>query len=175
MVDSDWAADSKHRRSVTGFAYIYAGAAILYKTRFQKAIAMSSTEAEFVAASEAGKMGLYLRSLLADLKLDQNDATILYEDNMGAYRMASAGQPTPQTRHIDIRTFALLDWVERDLIAVEHISTTINSADILTKSTPRILFHRHADVMLGKLRPAYLARIARCFRYPVQPYRSHPR
>lgn len=162
MVDSDWASDRTHRKSVTGFAFIYAGAAVIYKTRFQTTVAMSSTEAEFVAASDAGKMALYLRSILADLSMPQDDATIIYEDNMGAFKMATAGQPTTRTRHIDIRCFALLDWVEHDLITIERLATTMNTADMLTKSTPRILFHRHNDIMMGKLRPTYLAKIACC-------------
>ena len=163
MVDSDWAADGTHQQSVSGFIFLLAGAAVLYKTRFQTTIALSSTEAEFVAASDAGMMVLYLRLIFEDLHIDQREATLLYEDNIGALKMASAGQPTPCTRHIDICHFALLDWVEKDLIVLEHVSTTLNLADMLTKSTPRILFHRHADVLMGKLRPAYLSKIANCF------------
>ena len=139
-----------------GIVLRLAGGTILYKTKFQDTVAQSSTEAEFVAASDAGKMALYLRSLLHDLHIEQTAATLLYEDNLGAYKMASAGQPTPRTRHIDIRHFALLDWVERDLIEVSSISTSLNTADVLTKSTPRIIFHRHVDVILGKINPCVL-------------------
>ena len=57
------------------------GAAVVYKTKFQRTVAMSSTEAEFVAASEAGKYALYLCSLLNDLDEPQQHALILYEDN----------------------------------------------------------------------------------------------
>ena len=60
MVDSDWASDQSHRQSVTGFSFIMAGAAVLYKTRFQRIVATRSTKAEFGAASNAGKMVLYL-------------------------------------------------------------------------------------------------------------------
>ena len=45
---------------------------------------MSSTKAEFVAASDAGKIALYLRSMLAELGIPQINATIIYEDNIGA-------------------------------------------------------------------------------------------
>ena len=50
----------------------------------------------------------------------------MYEDNNGALMMANAGQPTKRTRHIDIRHFALLDWVERDLVVLERVCTVIN-------------------------------------------------
>ena len=77
---------------------------------------MSLTEAEFVAASDAGKFALYLCSLLKELELPQQQATILCKDNVSAFLMAEAGQPTTRKRHINIRHFALLDWVKQDLI-----------------------------------------------------------
>ena len=64
--DSDWAGDSKHRKPVSGIGIFFAGATILYKTMFQKVIAMSSTEVEFYKLSDAGKMTLYVRSILDD-------------------------------------------------------------------------------------------------------------
>ena len=77
-VDSDHAGDVKHRKSVTGVIAKLAGGAVLYKTAFQPTIAHSSTEAEFVAACEAGKCILYLRSLLQEIGLRQDHATIIY-------------------------------------------------------------------------------------------------
>jgi hypothetical protein len=82
------------------------------KCRVQPTVSLSSTEAEFRAASDAGKMTLYLRSILDELDIPQQFATVLYEDNRGALLMASAAQPTKQSRHIEIRNYALLDWVE---------------------------------------------------------------
>ncbi len=55
------------------------------------------------------------------MNISQPDATILYEDNNGALLMANAQQPTRHTRHMDIKKFALLDWVERDLITLHNI------------------------------------------------------
>ena len=137
---------------------------------------MSSTEAEFVAAADAGKIALYLRSMLAELGIPQINATILYKDNMGAYLMVSAGQPTPRTRHIEIKDFALQSWVERDIIDILRIKTSLNTSDYLTKSAPRIIFHRHNDINMGKICPKYLSQIQKCFSFPVLPskYNSTP-
>lgn len=110
--DSDWASCRKTRNTITGGVIMLAGAAIGYKTRFQKAVALSSTEAEWVAACEVGKMILYFRSLLYDLGQPQHQATVMYEDNRGALYMANAQQTSTRTRHIDIKHFALVDWVE---------------------------------------------------------------
>ena len=67
FVDSDWASDTSHHQSVSGITYIMAGVVVICKTKFQQTVAMSSTEAEFVAASEAGKISLYLCSFLTDI------------------------------------------------------------------------------------------------------------
>ena len=63
-VDSDHAGDVSHGKSVTGVVVKLAGGAVLYKTAYQQSLAHSSTELEFVAACDAGKYILYLRSLL---------------------------------------------------------------------------------------------------------------
>ena len=68
-VDSDHAGDVKHRKSVSGIVIKLAGGAVLYRTAFQQVIAHLSTEAEFVAACDAGKYILYLRSLLEEIGL----------------------------------------------------------------------------------------------------------
>ena len=154
-VDSDYAGDNSHRRSVTGLSIQMAGGTILYKTRFQDTIAMSSTEEEFTAAAEAGKFILYTRSILEELNVDQKHATTLFEDNQGAILMANAQQPTKRTRHMAIKTFALQEWCERDLLILRKIDTQHNWADALTKPQSRQLFHRHMNHIMGLLAPQY--------------------
>jgi len=60
FVDAAHATDTEKRRSITGWAFCYAGAAIAYKSKLQTVIATSSTEAEFVAAVHAAKTARYL-------------------------------------------------------------------------------------------------------------------
>ena len=69
--------------------------------------------------------------------------------------MATAVQPTKNTRHIAIGNFSLLDWVERDYLTLEYISTVFNAAHMFTKSNGRITFHHLNDVIIGKLPPKY--------------------
>ena len=155
--DSDWAGDTNHRKSVTGYIIKYAGGTIYYKTKFQDTIAMRSTEAEFTAACDAAKAILYIQSILDKINVPQDEATTLFIDNNGALLMANAQQPTRRTRHMDIKHFALLDWVERDLVILKRISTSDNYADPMTKSLGRQLYYRHNDYILGKIIPPYAA------------------
>ncbi len=69
--------------------------------------------------------------------------------------MGNAQKPTPRTRHIDIKYFSMCEWVERDLILLNRIDTSINMSNHLTKSLQTVLFHRHADFLLGHIPPSY--------------------
>ena len=153
-VDSDWAADIRHRRSISGIIFKLAGAAIAWKCRVQTTISLSSSEAEYLAACDAGKLALYLRSVLDDLQVPQHFATLIYEDNRGCLLMSRAAQPTKQSRHIDIRHYALNDWVERDLVTLEDCPSGLNASDLATKQIGGILFARHLDNISGQLIPS---------------------
>ena len=158
--DSDWGSDTTHRRSVSGIIIMVAGAAVVYKTHYQRAVALSSTEAEFVSASDAGKMALYIRSLLSNLGLTQRQPTSLRIDNRGAMHMVTAGAPTKRTRHVDIRYFAHLQWAETGQLKAEPVPTAHNVSDSMTKATGRIKFHQHADVYMGRTKPSYVSHSA---------------
>ncbi|KAL7508205.1 hypothetical protein ACHAXN_005284 [Cyclotella atomus] len=81
-------------------------------------------------------MSLYLRSILWDLNVPQDSSTVLYEDNDGATAIANAGKPTPRSHHIDIKYNAIQEWVERNLVVLQRIDTTLNMADSLTITKP---------------------------------------
>ena len=119
-------------------------------------MALSSTEAEFIAACEAAKIILYIRLILDDVGIDQNEATTLYEDNQGALLMANAGQPTKRTRHMDTKFFAIQHWVDTDLLTLQRIDTSDNESDTMTKNLVRTLFYRHQDYIMGRVIPEYV-------------------
>jgi hypothetical protein len=153
MSDANWASCVRTRRSFTGSLIKLAGAAVAYKTQLQDTVATSSTESEFMAAYEVGKMLLYVRSILWDLDVPQEAASRLYKDVCTA--MANAQKPTSCTCHMDIRYHVLCEWVERDLIVLERVDTTINEADHFTKLLSWVLFHRHINYIMGHVPPEY--------------------
>ncbi|EJK59937.1 hypothetical protein THAOC_19786 [Thalassiosira oceanica] len=141
FVDSDWAGCPRTRRSFTGTCIRLAGGTIAYKSQLHPTVAQSSTEAEFMGAC-----------------IPQSAATLLYEDNDACTAMANAQKPTTRTRHMDIKYHVLCEWVERDLIKLERVDTTINMADHFTKQLGPTLFHRHIDYIMGHVPPTYSAR-----------------
>ncbi len=154
-VDSDWATCPRTRRSLMGVCLRLAGGTIAYKTKLQPTVAQSSTEAEFMGASDFGKLVLYVRSILWDLGIPQHAASILYEDNDACTAMAMAQKPTSRTRHMDIKYHVICEWVEQDLLKLDRIDTTVNMADLFTKSLGPTLFYCHTDYVLGHVAPPY--------------------
>ena len=75
-------------------------------------LALSLTEAEFVAATATGKAILYVRTIHEELGIPQTDATVLYIENNGALNMANQGQLTQNTRNMELKSFAIQQWVE---------------------------------------------------------------
>ena len=155
FVDSDWAACPQTRRSFAGTCLRLAGGCVGYKTQLLPTVSQSSTEGEFMAACSAGRMILFVRSVLWDLGVPQAAATLLYEDNDACIAMANAQKPTPRTRHMDIKYHVLCEWVERDLILLSRVDTTVNMADHFTKQLGPTLFHRHLDYIMGHVPPQY--------------------
>ncbi len=109
-VDAAYGTCTQTRRSVAGFAFSLAGAAVAYKAKMQATIATSSTEAEFIAAVHAAKTAKYLQSVLDELDFQQKQQTPLYEDNLAAIKMVNSEKSTRRSRHINIQHFAIQEW-----------------------------------------------------------------
>jgi hypothetical protein len=94
-----------------------------------------------MAAYNTGKMFLFVHSILWDLDIPQEAATVLYEDNDVCTAMENVQKPTHRTQHIDIKYFAICKWIERDLMHMERTDTNINISDHFTKGLSRALFY----------------------------------
>jgi hypothetical protein len=153
FVDAAHATDTLTHRSITGIVFCLAGGAIASKSKLQATIATSSTEAEFIAAVNAGKIAKYLRSVLKEFGFPQDAPTPIYEDSMATIAMINEWKPTPRSRHIDIQHFAIQEWQQRGLIIMHHITGVINVADQATKALSWTLHSRHARRTMGHYGP----------------------
>ena len=135
----------------TGVVFTFCGGAIVWKSKTQSLTAGSSTEAEFYAAYEAGKICRYLRMVMKQLGYEQKSATTIWIDNQSALQMINDNTaPTDRCRHVDIRYWALQDWAKTDKsIFMRHIDGTKNVSDDLTKPLGYILHNRHCRRIMG--------------------------
>eukprot|EP00965_Chrysotila_dentata_P164434 5429220-Pleurochrysis_carterae.AAC.1 len=132
FADSDWAT----RHSTSGYVFIYGQAAISWASKKQPTVALSSCEAEIVAASEAAKEAIYLRSLFAELGVPTHQPTALHMDNMSAIDLAYNPEHHARTKHIDRRHFFVRERVESLEITVPFVQSAANMADFFTKPLP---------------------------------------
>ena len=155
-VDADFAGTwTKHSsmdplscHSRTGFVISYAGCPILWKSKVQSLIALSTTEAEYIALSSALRDVIGIIHLLEDLKqhaLPLHASTPIikcrtFEDNMSCVKMANNHKTRPRTKHLAIRLHHFRSHIVKKTITVEHISTKEQLADIFTKPLPKPQF-----------------------------------
>ena len=131
--DSDWAVG----HSTTGWAILLAGAVIGFCSKRQPSIALSSTEAEIIAASTCATEVAYFRGLLRELGVEQLEPTVIGVDNSGAVELSRDRKSCHRSRHVDRRYFKVREYVAAGVVNVVKVSTDDNSSDVLTKCCPR--------------------------------------
>ncbi|CAI5723452.1 unnamed protein product [Peronospora farinosa] len=132
--DADWGSNIDDRRSVSGIMVMIGGAPVVFKSKYQRTVALSSAEAEYMALSFCTQEVLWVRAMLKDLGHEQVGATLVYEDNQGAIGLASNSGYNARTKHVDIRHHFIRENVAQDIIVVKYKSTVDQLADMLTKA-----------------------------------------
>jgi hypothetical protein len=140
-------ANSEGRKSTTGYVYLAGGGAITWMSKKQSVVALSSTDAEYVALSEAGREACWLRSLYHELGYDQAKPTQIRCDNNGAIAMARNPQFHKRAKHIDIRWHWIRDQVQEGTIDVQSCRDPEQTADVLTKALARPKHRKHSEEM----------------------------
>ncbi|XP_048323873.2 retrovirus-related Pol polyprotein from transposon TNT 1-94 [Ziziphus jujuba] len=130
--DADMAGDPDNRKSTSGYLYTFAGGAVSWQSRLQKCVALSTTEAEYIAAAEAGKEMLWLKRFLTELGIKQEDYKI-HCDNQSAMDLSKNSMYHSRTKHIDIRYHWIREVIDQQLLKLIKIHTKENPADMLTK------------------------------------------
>lgn len=138
--DSDLASDVNDRRSTTGMAFYLDENLITWSSQKQKCVALSSCEAEFMAATSATCQGIWIRRLLGVLTEKIISPMVLYVDNKSALDLMKNPVFHGRSKHIDTRFHFIRECVERGDVVVRHVGTKEQRADILTKSMSRVKF-----------------------------------
>lgn len=131
--DADWASDIDSRRSTTGYVFTHQGAAISWGTRRQRTIALSTTEAEFMAIVAAIQESIWLKRLEKELIVNATYPLILFCDNKSAIHVATNNSYSSRTKHVDIKSKFISEAIKNNQIVLKYIETNNMLADILTK------------------------------------------
>ncbi len=145
-VDADFAGDLDRRRSLTGYVFTIGGCAISWKATLQTTVALSTTEAEYMAITEACKEAIWLKGLFSELNEDLQINTV-FCDSQSAIFLTKDQMFHERTKHIDVRYHFVRDIIARGDIVVSKISTHENPADMMTKSLPITKFEYCLDLV----------------------------
>lgn len=141
-VDSDFAADTDTRRSCGGYIFLQAGGPTAWGCQFQPTVALSTTEAEYMALSRAARQAIWMYSAMSEVGYPQTKPARLIGDNSGSISLTKNAKHNARAKHIDIRHHFIRERVEMGDIAVEYVPSSENLADILTKPLGRLDHHR---------------------------------
>ncbi|CAH9074982.1 unnamed protein product [Cuscuta epithymum] len=147
FTDSDLASDVDDRKSTGGMAFYLNGNLITWQSQKQQTVALSSCEAEYMAATLASCQALWLRNLLSELTGRKPKPVTLYIDNKSAIALIKNPVFHKRSKHIDTRFHFIRECVEKGQMVVEFISTKEQRADILTKALARIRFAEMRDLL----------------------------
>ncbi|KAJ4715440.1 Retrovirus-related Pol polyprotein from transposon TNT 1-94 [Melia azedarach] len=141
--DSDYAGDVDSRRSMTGYVFTLGSSVVSWKATLQPTVTLSTTEAEYMALTEAAKEGIWLKGLVSDLGL-HHDQAIVYCDSLSAICLAKDQVHHERIKHIDVR-YHFLRSEKR--IKVNKVGTADNPADMFTKPVPHSKFQHCLDLL----------------------------
>ncbi|KAL2248697.1 UNVERIFIED_CONTAM: Retrovirus-related Pol polyprotein from transposon TNT 1-94 [Sesamum indicum] len=132
--DADFAgSDYDKRRSTTGYVFTYGGTAVSWVSKLQKVVTLSTTEAEYVAVTEAAKELIWLQHFLGELGKPQADV-ILHSDSQSAIHLAKNPAFHSWTKHIEIKYHFIRQLLEKKALQLEKIQGEKNPADMLNKA-----------------------------------------
>ena len=150
FVDAAYATCPKTRKSRGGLLAMIGGRPILWKSKVQGIITLSSTEAEYIQLAEAAKTALYLFNFMKDIKRKQDRHPTIFEDNQASIHMAENDTVTPQAKHIQVRYHFIREVLRKGLIRIQYIQTKKQLADLLTKIQQRPLLEYQRARVLGE-------------------------
>ena len=143
--DSDYAGDKETRASVTGYCIYLHGCLIAWKSRAQKTVSLSSTEAEYIAVSEVITEILYIKHIMDFLQVKLSLPIIVNCDNVGAIFLGYNAKSSPRTKHIGVRYHFIREHIEDGIVKIVFVRSEQNDADIYTKNVGEKTFNEHSS------------------------------
>ncbi|KAG7578674.1 Integrase catalytic core [Arabidopsis thaliana x Arabidopsis arenosa] len=145
--DSSHNVDEDDGKSTTGHIFYLGNCPITWCTQKQETVALSSCEAEFMAATEGAKQAIWLQELLGEVTGESCEKVRLLIDNKSAIALAKNPVFHGRSKHIHKRYHFIRECVENEQVEVEHVPGEEQKADILTKALGRIKFKEMRDLV----------------------------
>ncbi|KAL3720851.1 hypothetical protein ACJRO7_005629 [Eucalyptus globulus] len=142
FTDSDYAGDVDDRRSTSGYVFMLGSGAVSWSSKKQSIVTLSTTEAEFVAATSCACQAIWLRKILEELQFKQQKATIIYCDNSSAIKLSKNPVLHGRSKHIDVKYHFLRDLTKDEVVELVFCRSEDQVADIFTKLLKLSMFQK---------------------------------
>ncbi|UYV66641.1 K02A2.6-like, partial [Cordylochernes scorpioides] len=139
--DADFAGDIDTRRSTSGYIFLLAGGPVTWTSQRQSVVALSTTEAEYIAASMASREAGWLKLLIKELTPNDNPVPLMI-DNQSAIRLILNPEFHKRTKHVDVKFHFIRGQHKMKIIKIFNCPTEEQLADLLTKALPATRFKR---------------------------------
>lgn len=138
-------ANNQNCRSTTGYLVYLNGSPIAWRTKVQGVVALSSTEAEYMALGDCVKEIMWLKQLLNELDIAPIQECYIFEDNQGAIKLAENPVLHQKTKHIDVRHHFIRELMARDEFKMIYVNTLSQDGDSFTKAKHYPQFSKSRD------------------------------
>lgn len=142
FTDADWACDTAGRHSTSGYCFNLGSAAVSWCSKKQFTVALSSTEAEYIAATMAAQECIWLKCLMGDIFGKMDYAVKIQCDNESTIKLASNPIFHGRTKHIEVRHHFIREKLLNQEIELEGVHTSAQVADIFTKALANLDFEK---------------------------------
>ncbi|WVZ22264.1 hypothetical protein V8G54_000808 [Vigna mungo] len=132
--DSDYGGDAVERKSTSGYIYFLNKAPVSWCSKKQTIVVLSSYEAEYVAGCYAACQGIWLKELLAELKVISGNFVQVRMDNTSAVNLARNPVSHGRSKHIEVKYHFLRDMVNKGRVELSYCKSEEQWADLFTKS-----------------------------------------
>jgi hypothetical protein len=131
--DADWAQQAD-RHSISGYVFLIGHGAVIWSSKRQTLIALSTTEAEYIAAMHTMREAMWIRVILEELEANLAGTVLLKCDNQSVIALCKDNKYHARTKHFAIRYHFIREAVETHAISIQYVPSNENPADILTKA-----------------------------------------
>ena len=152
--DSDWAMDLSNHHSITGYFFKLAGSTVSWLSKAQKTVALSSTEAEYMAISDCCHQAMWVINLFSKIGFHVMPMTIC-GNNQSSLFIGSNPVQEKWTKHIDICYHYICECSKNDKVSIVFIPGTDNPTNMFTKNLDWVKFekfHKHLGLTFGPMK-----------------------
>ena len=140
-VDADYGGCQDTCQSTSGYVFIMAGGLVIWSSKQQATVALSTVKAKYVAMSQAAQQMVWMQSWLSEVEIEFSVPRVISGDSWRAIALTKNTKDHGKVKQIDIRHHYIWELLQSGTITIEQVSSYDNLADLFTKPLPRDHHH----------------------------------